>query len=204
MARRLLIVVLVLLALLGISQLVIPYIVEHRIEDRLTGAGGSADVSVSAFPAALLLFGDGSRITVTGSGLDLSAQQQSGAVFDRLDGYDRVNVDLTSFRAGPFSLAHFKLTRDGPAADYHLVATGHTTPADLVDFGASRLDLPGGPLAEILAGQVAGSNPIPIDLDMGLSSDNGRITVVSGTGTVAGIPTGPLAELITSVVVVKL
>ena len=39
---------------------------------------------------------------------------------------------------------------------------------------------------------------------MGLSSDDGRITVVSGTGTVAGLPTGPLAELITSLVVVRL
>lgn len=204
MARRFLIVVLVLLALLGISQLVIPYIVEHRIEDRLTGAGGTADVSVSAFPAARLLFGDGSRITVTGNGLDLSAQQESGAVFDKLDGYDRVNVDLASFRAGPFTLAHFNLTRDGAAADYHLVTTGHTTPGDLAAFGASQLNLPGGSLAQILAGQVAGSEPIPIDFDMGLSSDDGRITVVSGTGTVAGIPTGPLAELITSVVVVRL
>jgi hypothetical protein len=204
MARRLLIVVLVLLVLLGIGQLVIPYVVEHRIEDRLTGAGGNADVSVSAFPAARLLFGDGSRITVTGSSLDLSAQQQSGAVFDKLDGYDRVDVELTSFRAGPFTLARFKLTRDGPGADYHLVTNGHTTPGDLAALGASQMNLPGGSLAEILAGQLAGSEPIPIDLDMGLSSDDGRITVVSGTGTVAGLPTGPLAELITSLVVVRL
>src|SRR4051794_16800800 len=204
MARRLGILALVLLALLGISQLVIPPIMEHRISDRLTASGGNADVSVSAFPAARLLFGDGSRITVTGSGLDLTAQQQSGAVFDKLDGYDRVNVDLTSFRAGPFTLAHFKLTRDGPAADYHLVTDGHTTPGDLAAFGASQLDLSGGSLAQILAGQVGGDDQIPVDLDMGLSSDDGRITVVSGTGTVAGIPTGPLAELITSVVVVRL
>src|SRR4051812_24161155 len=78
MARRLLIVALALLALLGISQLVIPPIAEHRVEDRLTAAGGTANVSMSAFPAARLLFGDGSRITITGSGLDLTDQQESG------------------------------------------------------------------------------------------------------------------------------
>jgi hypothetical protein len=39
---------------------------------------------------------------------------------------------------------------------------------------------------------------------MGLQSDDGRIVVVSGGGTVAGIPTGPLAELITSAIVIQL
>ncbi len=39
---------------------------------------------------------------------------------------------------------------------------------------------------------------------MQLVSDGGRVLVTSGGGTIAGIPTGPLAELITSVVVVKL
>ena len=44
---------------------------EHRIEDRLTDGGGTADVSLDAFPAARLLFGDGTKLSVTGSGLDL-------------------------------------------------------------------------------------------------------------------------------------
>src|SRR4051794_41203534 len=90
MARKLGIVVLVLLALLGISQLVIPLIAEHRIQDRLTAGGGSADVSLSAFPAVRLLFGDGSRIAVNGQGLDLMAEGESGEGFSNLDGYDNV------------------------------------------------------------------------------------------------------------------
>jgi hypothetical protein len=204
MARRLGIVVVVLLALLGISQLVIPPIVEHRIQDRLTAGGGSADVSVSAFPAARLLFGDGSRITVTGNGLDLTAQGQSGTVFSHLDGYDTVAVSLDHFRAGPFQLASFELTRPGPAAPYHLVTRGRTTPTDLASFGASRLGLPGGPLLSYFGNQLLGRNFIPIRLDMSVQSDGGRIVVTSGTGTIAGLPTGPLAELITSVVVVQL
>ena len=39
---------------------------------------------------------------------------------------------------------------------------------------------------------------------MELTSDDGRVRVVSGGGTVAGVPTGPLAELLTSAIVVQL
>src|SRR3954469_1153994 len=204
MARKLGIVVLVLLALLGISQLVIPPIAEHRIQDRLTAGGGSADVSLSAFPAVRLLFGDGSRIAVNGQGLDLMAEGESGEVFSNLDGYDNVAVNLHRFRAGPFTLASFDLTRAGSAAPYHLVTQGRTTPTDLASYGASALGLPGGSLLNFLGGQVVGSDTIPIHLDMNLDSDGGRIVVTSGTGTIGGLPTGPLAELITSVVVVQL
>jgi hypothetical protein len=204
MVRRLVILVLVLLALFGISQLVIPPIAEHRIQDRLTAAGGSADVSMSAFPAARLLFGDGSRITVIGSGLDLTAEQESGEVFSNLDGYDRVSVMLDHFRAGPFRLGSFDLTRAGPDAPYHLVTRGRTNPTDLAAYGASQLGLPGGPLLSYLGDEVLGRKVIPVRLDMDLESDGGRIVVTSGTGTIAGIPTGPLAELVTSFVVIQL
>jgi hypothetical protein len=204
MARRLVIVVLVLLAVIGIAQLVIPPIAEKRIEDRLTAAGGTADVSMSAFPAVRLLFGDGSRISVTGTGLDLTEEQESGEVFSNLDGYDRVSVELEDFRAGPFALGSFDLSRPGPAAPYHLVARGRTTPADLAAYGASSLGLPGGPLLSYFGDQVLDAESIPIRLDMGLESDGGRIVVVSGTGTIAGVPTGPLAQLITSIVAVRL
>ena len=204
MLRRLAILAIALLALLGISQLVIPPIAEHRIEDRLTAGGGSADVSMSAFPAARLLFGDGSRIAVAGSGLDLTAEQEGGRVFSNLDGYDRVAVSLERFRAGPFRLGSFDLTRAGPEAPYRLITRGRTTPTDLASYGASRAGLPGGPLLSYLGDQVLGRKLIPIRLDMNLESDGGRIVVTSGTGTIAGIPTGPLAELITTVVAVQI
>src|SRR5215211_590270 len=204
MARRLLIVVLVLFALLGISQLVIPPIVEQRIEDRLTAGGGTADVSLSAFPPMRLLFDDGSRITVTGRGLDLTAASGNGEVLSNLDGYDRVAVSLDHFRAGPFALASFDLTRAGPAAPYHLVTRGRTSPTELASFGTSQVGLPGGPLLNFLGDEVTGPENIPIHLDMNVESDGGRIVVTSGTGEIAGIPTGPLAELVTSVVAVQL
>jgi hypothetical protein len=204
MPRWLLVVALALLALAAASQLVIPPIAEHRIENRLTDGGGSANASLAAFPAARLLFGDGKRISISGTGLDLDLEQRTD-VFDKLDGFDRVDVNLTDFHAGPFAVASFDLERPAPSAPYHLVSSSRTTPGDLAEYGAGQLGLPGGPLLRFFTEQALGGNrPVPIHVDMELRSDGGRVVVVSGGGTVAGYPTGPLAELITSTIAVRL
>ena len=39
---------------------------------------------------------------------------------------------------------------------------------------------------------------------MQLTSDDGRVLVTSGDGTVGGLPAGPLAELLTAAIVVRL
>jgi hypothetical protein len=202
--KILLISLAVLVALAVVSQFVIPPLAENRIEDRLTDAGGSADVSLSAFPAARLLFDDGEEVSVSGSGLDLALEQQDD-VFEKLDGFDRVDVSLTDFRAGPCAVDSFDLTREAPSAPYRLVSSSRATPGELAECGASTLGIPGGPLLGSITDLVpGGTRTIPIDLDMELRSDGGRIVVVSGGGTIAGIPTGPLAELITAAIVVRL
>ena len=150
------------------------------------------------------MFDDGEELSISGSGLDLALEQQAN-VFDRLDGFDQVDVRLTEFRAGPFAVASFELTRPAPSAPYHLVSSSQATPGALAEYGTSQLGLPGGALLRFLADQALGSKrAIPIELDMQLRSDGGRVVVVSGGGTVAGLPTGPLAELITSTIVVRL
>ncbi len=192
-----------LVALLVASQLLLPRLAQDRIEDRLTSGGGTADVSVRAFPAARLLFGDGDSITVRAGGLNLSLERRTN-VFDKLDGFGKVDLVLHDFRAGPFALHRFDLSRSG-SGPYHLVSSGRTTVADLADYGAARIGLPNGPLLRFFAGQALGGNgPIPIRLDMELRSDGGRVVVVSASGTVAGYPTGPLAELITATIAVQL
>lgn len=203
MARRLLIAALLLIALAGASQLTIPPLAEHRIEDRLTEGGGTAEVSLEAFPAARLLFGDGSRVSVSGSGLDLALQQQTN-VFDSLDGFDEVDISIDGFRAGPFQIRALELTRDGSAATYHFITRGSATAGAITSYGASRLGLVGGPLLGAIAAGVAGNRPFPIDLDMELRSEDGRVVVVSGGGTIAGIPAGLLAQALTTAIVVQL
>jgi hypothetical protein len=204
MLRWTLIAILAMAGLLAASQLVIPPVVEHQLERRLTEAGGSADVSVSAFPAARLLFDDGERISVAGSGLDLGLAEPGGDVFDRLDGFERVDVALRDFHAGPFAVSSFELAREGGSAPYRLVSRGDTTPVALARYGADRLGVPGGPLLGLVTQRALGDRPIPVALDMELISENGRVVVASGGGTVAGYPTGPLAQLITSAIVVRL
>lgn len=204
MPRWLWIAPLALLAVLVASQLVIPPLVEHRIEGRLTDGGGGADVSVSAFPAARLLFGDGERISVTGSGLDLALTEPGGGVFDRLDGFDQVDVTLRDFHAGPFAVSSFELARDGGSAPYRLATRSETTATAIAGYGADRLGVPGAPLLGLVTQNALGDGPIPVALDMALESEGGRVVVISGGGTVAGYPTGPLAELFTSAIVVRL
>jgi hypothetical protein len=192
-----------LVALAVVSQLALPSIAEKRIEDRLTAGGGSADVSLSAFPAARLLFSDGDRIAVSGSGLELDLQSEANA-FEKLDGFDQVDIHLDDFRAGPFQVRTFALTRDG-GAPYRLTTVATTTGAGLGDFAARRVGLPSGPLFRFFEQQIPGAaDRIPIRASVQLRSDGGRIVVLSGGATVAGIPTGPLVALITQAIVVRL
>jgi hypothetical protein len=194
----------VLVAALVIGQLLLPGYTENRIEDRLTDKGGSATVNVDAFPAARLLFDDGDRIEVRGTGLDLELDEERPQVLEKLDGFEEVRVALDDTRAGPINVRSFELTRTG-SAPYHVVSRAKTSPGALAEYGATRLGLPVGPLLDYVSGKVPqATRPIPVRLDMSIRSENGRAIVVSGGGTVAGFPTGPLAELITEAIVVRL
>lgn len=203
MVRIAVIAVVVVVAVLAVAQLAVPPFVESRIEDRLTEGGGNAEASVGALPAARLLAGDGDSIEVTGSELDLEVNTEEG-VFDRLDGFDRVDVDLRDFRAGPFDVESFVLSRDGSDA-YSLQSSSTTTGTELLQYGAAELGVPGSSLIPLITGDEREANvPVPVELDMQLESDDGRILVTEGGGEIAGYPTGPLAELITSAIVVRL
>jgi hypothetical protein len=184
------------------SQLLIPPIAERQTEDRLTAGGGDASVSLSGFPALRLLFDDGSRFEARGSGLDLDLNQRVD-VLDRLDGFSEVDVLIDDLVAGPLEVSSFQLTREG-SDPYHLVSSGRASPAALVDLGADALGLPGGDLFGGLAGRALGDAPVPIELDMELVSSDDGIDVTSGGSSVAGIPTGPIGELITSAIVSRL
>lgn len=190
-------------ALLAGAQLLLPGIGEGQIEDRLTENGGTAEVKLSATPAARLLWGDGDSIRVSGSGLELELSEDP-EVFDRLDGFGDVEVSLSDFRAGPFDVASFELTRDGDGP-YAVRSVSSTTAAELLEFGADSLGIPGsGLLGAFAAGAPGANRPIPVRVDMQMESDDGRVRVTSGGGTVAGYPTGPLAQLITAAIVVQL
>jgi hypothetical protein len=189
--------------LLVVAQLAMPDIAEDRIEERLTEGGGVATASVEVLPAARLLFGDGDRIEVRGTGLELDVEQDPD-IFHRLDGFGEVDVRLDRFRAGPFEVERFELRRDGDGP-YRLVSSSTTSGGALLEYGSASTGLPGGSLLRaLLGGSEVTDTPVPVELDMELESDDGRARVVSGGGTIAGFPTGPLAELLTAAIVVQL
>jgi len=192
----------VILAALAAGQLVLPRVAERQISRGLTERGGVADVSVSAFPAVRLLFGAGSRLEITATGLDLDLESGS-APFDRLDGFDDVAIAIDGFAAGPFAIETFTLRRAGEGP-YELASRGRATPADVIEFGAGRIGLPGGPLLGGIASGALGRTPVPFTLAVALASNAGEVTVVSGDGTVAGLPAGPIAEMITAAIVARL
>lgn len=194
----------VVVFLLVVGQVLIPSLGARKVENRLTEGGGSADVTIGAFPAERLLFGDGSRFEVEARDLDLGLDRDE-RVFDRLDGFSIVDVSIANSTAGPFQLTSFELTRDGEGP-YTLTTDATTSPNELVDYGVEGLDLPGGGLAGSVLGLfgIDTNVEIPVALDMQLSSDDGRVQVVSGGGTIAGVSTGSLAELITAAIVVNL
>ena len=145
-----------------------------------------------------------SRLSVSGSGLDLPLEQRPD-VFDNLDGFDEVDIRLTEFRAGPFAVANFELTRAAPSAPYRLALEPEATPGDLAEYGASLLGLAGGPLLRpspprrsAASGQSRSTSICRCEATAGGSSSS------RAAAAWQGLPTGPLAELITSAIVVQL
>lgn len=194
----------VVVFLLVASQVLVPSLGERAVEDRLTGGGGAAEVTLGAVPAMRLLFGDGERLEISGRDLDLELDEEN-AVFDRLDGFSIVEISIADSTAGPFELERFELRRDG-SGPYRLVSSGSTTAAGLAETGLESVELPGESVFDVILDQLFGATDasLPIELDMELTSEDGRLQVVSGGGTVAGLPTGPLAQLITSAIVVQI
>jgi len=190
--------------LLVFSQIFLPGIGEGAIEDRLTENGGVADASLSATPAARLLWGDGDRVAIDATGLELEVTtEEDPVVLDDLDRFGEVEIVMRDTTVGPVELDQFILTRDGDEP-YSLEANGTSSVSDLAEFGAETFDVPGSDLLGGILNVATGGTDIDVDLDMRIESDDGRVHVIEGGGEIAGIPTGPLAAFITSAVVIEL
>lgn len=202
--RTALIVLAALLLLLVVSQIALPSLGEGAIERRLTENGGVAEVELSALPAARLLWGSGDRLAVEARGVELEMSEPREA-FNELDRFGEVEIALADSVAGPVELESFVLVRRGDEP-YKLQADGGFSAADLARFGAERAKLPGAGLIGALIGATGvGAADVPLELDLELTTEpDGGVRVEDGGSSVAGIPTGPLAELLTSAIVERL
>jgi hypothetical protein len=203
-------VVVVLLGLLAVlvvaSQFVLPILAERQVEDRLEEGGGGASVEIEALPALRLLFDDGDRLEARGEGLALDVTREQ-RVLERLDGFDSVDVALSDFSVGPFELDAFVMTRGEGDDTYQTAFSGEASPREVAGFLGSEAAGPlGGILGDLAAGTLpgGGETPLPIRLRAVVESRDGRVEVTDTTGSVAGVPAGPFAQLVVELVVRRL
>jgi hypothetical protein len=93
----------------------------------------------------------------------------------------------------------FSLVRENEKGDYAVRMSGTTTPREVGRFL-------GGALGDLAAGALpdGGRQPVPVDVAAIVRSRHGRRQVVSSTGTVAGVPAGPLVGVVLDAVVRRL
>lgn len=178
---------------------------EARVRAQLTRRGGTAAVRIRSFPATRLLRNGGQGIEVRGRDLELSLVEGQGerrpAGLGALDGFADVDIELVSFRAGPFAVSAFVLERTG-GGTYALAARARAGAGALAQLGGERLPrVPGGRLlgAIPVPGSLAGAE-VPVSVEAELESTSGRLEVLSGGGTVAGYPAGRIAAEIAAAV----
>jgi hypothetical protein len=186
-----------LVLLLVISQFALPPYLEHRVANRLTEHGGKADVQLSAIPAARLLFGDGGNLQIRASGLSVDLQPGQKDVFAHLDDFGDVTIAVSDSRAGPFTVSSFWVNRKADHS-YDVIVSGNATAGDVARYAGGRL---GGGFGEALAGLAAGvlggaAGPIPFDARMEIDTGGGSVQARAVTGEVAGLPAGPLAQIV--------
>ena len=200
--------IVITVALLAVVvQLALPAFYEGRVEDRLEEKGGSADVSIGAFPAVTLVAGSGSELKATGRGLTFDLDDRREDPFGRLDGFDDVDLELTDVNAGAIRMSDFVLRREGRDSEYDMRVTARATPVELAqELGSAAGGPLGGLVGSLATGLLpgSGSTEIPLDLDARVRSRDGRPDVIDAQGSVGGIPAGPLAEVVLGAVLDRL
>jgi hypothetical protein len=186
-----------ILGLLVASQFLLPPYLEHRVAEKFTEHGGSAEVDLHAFPALTLLFGRGGGLDVTARGLSVDLEEDREDVFKQLDDFSDVDVTVLESRAGPFSVSGFRVQRTA-AQTYAVALAGNGTAGDVARYAGSRL---GGGFGQALAGLATTAlrgfdQLVPFDAVMAIDTSSGLPRATNVQGEVAGLPAGPLAQVV--------
>jgi len=119
-------------AVLALGQLLLPHLAANRLRDRLGRYGSVASVSVAAFPAVELLWGDASSADVRTGRLRMSLAQASSLLWEAR-GVASLDLAADAVKVGPFALGRLTVAKRG--ANVHVGA--------LVTESALRSALPG-------------------------------------------------------------
>lgn len=104
-----------MLVLLAVAaQLALPRIAASRISARVGRYGQVRSVSVSAWPAIELLWGDANSVEVTAGSLSMSPQQAASLLWEGR-GVSRMDLRAASVRVGSVRLRNAELNQRGSA-----------------------------------------------------------------------------------------
>jgi hypothetical protein len=112
----------VVLVLLVVAQLVLPRIAASRISSRVGRYGHVSHVSVSAWPAVKLLWGDADSVTVSAGSLTLSPAQAAALLWEGR-GVKDMRISAAAVRIGPLSLSAASLRKHGAQLEARARAT---------------------------------------------------------------------------------
>ncbi len=112
----------VVLVLLVIAQIVLPRIAASRISSRVGRYGHVEHVSVSAFPAIELLWGDADSVEVKAGSLAL-APAQAASLLHEAGGVDRMDVSAEAVKVGSLALTGAELRKRGAQLSAHAHAS---------------------------------------------------------------------------------
>jgi hypothetical protein len=111
-----------ILLVLVLAQILLPRIAASRISSRIGRYGHVEHVSVSAFPAIELLWGDADSVEVKAGSLTLEPGQ-AVSVLREGSGVSRIDVSARSVHVGKFALTDAVLRKDGVQVSAHARTT---------------------------------------------------------------------------------
>jgi hypothetical protein len=165
---------------LGLAQLLLPALAARRVRDQLRRYGDVESVSVSAFPAFELLWGDAQSATARAGALTMSPAQADALLWEAR-GVDRLDLNAHDMRLGSLALHHASLTKRGE----RLHVEGFLTESDL------RAAVPGSAAVQ-LVGTVPGGVEVRVTGNLfGASAAVNALLFVEGGRLVAqpvGVP----------------
>jgi hypothetical protein len=133
----------VLLVVLAIAQIVLPRLAASRIRSRIGRYGQVISVSVSAFPAEKLLWGDADSVTARAGHLSLSPAQAAALLWESR-GVARMTVSASSVSIGKLAVEQASLTKRGDSLSARAQTTAPQAQAALPGIGLRLLSSSGG------------------------------------------------------------
>jgi hypothetical protein len=173
-------------ALLGLTQLLLPRLAAHRMRDELARYGPVYSTSISAFPALELLWRHAQSASASMGPVTMTTAQANSLLW-KARGVGRLDLHATAMHVGPLAMQQVVMRKRGTA----LSIQGRFTAADL------RAALPAGAEAQILGSTPAGIEVRVSGSVFGVGSSL-HVLLSARDGRLVGQPTGvPFAGALT-------